>query len=511
VSDFKNRRKFLQDSTVVTAGMLAGASSKRASADEPTSETPNPPNRKHAAHATPHDGRHMQHAAGYLPIEVFGVPTLPYEMDGDVKVFQLVCEPVKRSFIPGWTFDVWGYNGSVPGPTIEAMEGDRVRIHVTNNLPELTSMHWHGLELPVAMDGVPGVCQDPIMPGETFTYEFDLIQNGTYFYHSHMPMQELIGMIGFFIIHPKEPYQPAVDRDFGLVLQEWAVLPNNTVPNTLSMEFNWLTFNGKAGPDTTPLIVKLGDRVRIRFINMGMDHHPIHIHGNTWHVTGTEGGRIQQSAWVPGNTVLVGVAQARDVEFEAKYVGDWMLHCHLPHHMMNHMMSMVGPMAHKKGVTGGKSMNNGMGMLEQGNALSDEFGPSFGRGMGFGSDSEGAFTNHIGVQHGGHEKTTEMRDTKGPAGGHEGHMNMPHGGHAMPGMENPWSVPGYPQDMFMPDDELYERPENYGLRKGWSGAVEGMTTLVRVLEPEMYEKIRELQKEAASMKPKPHRQHESKH
>ena len=157
-------------------------------------------------------------------------------------------------------------------------------------------------------------------------------------------------MLGMFILHPKQPQTPRVDRDFGLVIQEWALLPNNNVPNTLAMEFNWLTFNGKAGPDCTPMLVRQGERVRIRMINIGMDHHPIHMHGVTFYVTGTEAGRVPQSMWIPQNTVLVGVAQARDIEFDAKYVGDWMLHCHLPHHMMNQMVTMVGPMSHGSGM-----------------------------------------------------------------------------------------------------------------------------------------------------------------
>ena len=150
-------------------------------------------------------------------------------------------------------------------------------------------------------------------------------------------------MLGAFIMHPKTAYTPHVDKDFVILLQEYAVLPNNTVPNTMNMEFNWLVFNGKTGPATTPLMVRLGDRVRIRTINLGMDHHPIHLHGHTFHMTGTEGGRIPEAAWMPGNTVLVGVAQSRDVEFVANNPGDWMLHCHLPHHMMNQMSSNVGP------------------------------------------------------------------------------------------------------------------------------------------------------------------------
>jgi len=267
-------------------------------------------------------------------------------MDNGVKVFRLDPEVVKVQLVPGKEMYAWGYSGSVPGPTVEVNEGDRVRFIVTNKLPEATTVHWHGLEVPLNMDGVPFISQPLIEPGQTFVYEYTVHQNGTFFYHSHMAMQEMMGMIGLFIIHPKQPYSPRVDKDFGIVLQEWALLPNNPIPNSLAMEFNWLTMNGKAGPATTPMIVKQGERVRLRIVNLGMDHHPMHIHGNQFYVTGTEGGRAPESTWFPGNTVLVGVAQARDVEFDAVYAGDWMFHCHLPHHMMNQMVSMVGPMAH---------------------------------------------------------------------------------------------------------------------------------------------------------------------
>src|SRR5579863_725168 len=159
-----------------------------------------------------------------------------------------------------------------------------------------------------------------------------------------MAMQEMMGMIGAFIMQPKEPYRPRVDRDFAIILQEYAILPNITVPNSMNMEFNWVTLNGRAAPATTPLIVRHGERVRIRLINLGMDHHPIHLHGHQFVVTGTEGGRQPETTWGPGNTVLVGVAQSRDFEFVANNPGDWMLHCHLPHHMMNQMASIAGPM-----------------------------------------------------------------------------------------------------------------------------------------------------------------------
>ena len=436
--------------------------------------------------------------AGLLMVETPDVSQLPFTFDNGVKVFNLVAEPVKREFLPGKIVDAWGFNGSVPGPTIQVSEGDRVRLIVENHLPEATSMHWHGFEVPIEMDGVPGISQEPIPPGGRFVYEFTLHQNGTYFYHSHMAMQEMMGMIGLFIMHPKEPYQPRVDKDFGIILQEWAILPNNSIPNTLSMEFNWLTMNGKAGPATTPLIVKLGERVRIRFVNLGMDHHPMHLHGNTFNVTGTEGGRAPQSTWRPENTVLVGVAQAREIEFDAKYPGDWMLHCHLPHHMMNQMVSMVGPMMEAgHGMRTGMGMEEGMGMLRQGSATSEENGPSLGRAIGIGADHEKATTNMPLTAPPNQEMPGMTHDMQNMPG-------MSHDKQNMPGMQmenkNPALVPGYPQDMFMPMDEMVAKPETFGLRKGWSGGMMGMMTLVRVLPPELYDKIMEL-KQQPNQKP----------
>lgn len=416
----------------------------------------------------PEAGRTWRARAGIVPFETADLPKLPWTMEGGVKVFRLTAEPVRTEFIPGRTVDAWGFNGSVPGPTIEVNQGDRVRLIVENRLPELFSMHWHGLEVPIGMDGVPGISQDPIPPGGKFVYEFPLHQHGTFFYHTHMPMQEMMGMIGFFIIHPSAAYEPRVDRDFGIVLQEWAILPNNTVPNSLSMEFNWLTLNGKAGPETTPMIVRKGERIRIRFVNLGMDHHPMHLHGNTFWVTGHEGARLPKSAWTPGNTVLVGVAQARDIEFEAKFVGDWMLHCHLPHHMMNQMVSMVGPVAHVgEGMHTGMGMQEGMGMLREGHALSENNGPSLGRAIGTGS---------------------EFEKPMGPLVGRAvGATSSSHAGHATSG--DPRTVPGYPQDMYMVMDEMFVKPETYGLRKGWTGGMQGMMTLVRVVEPDLYAEI----------------------
>lgn len=262
-----------------------------------------------------------------------------------------------------------------------------------------------------------------------------------------------------------------------MLLQEYAVLPNNIVPNSMNMEFNWLLINGRAGPATTPLIVRLGDRVRIRMINLGMDHHPIHLHGHTFVVTGTEGGRIPETAWFPGNTVLVGVAQAREIEFVANNPGDWMLHCHLPHHMMNQMSSNVGPMTRiSRGIPAGVNMENGMGMLtgEPGAPSRDGYGPSLGRGMGFGSTDDYAKTN-------GAISKQSMQGME---------METPNAGVAA----DADSIPGFPQDAYMEGpmmamDEMVEKPQNYGLPPGWSGFMQGMMTFVRVLPPDKYDEV----------------------
>lgn len=424
-----------------------------------------------------------------VAVQTSDINDLPFTLENGVKVFNLTAEPVKQVIVPGRTFDLWGFNGSAPGPTIQANEGDRVRIIFDNHLPEPTGIHWHGLELPNDMDGVIGVTQKLVMPGERFVYEFALHQHGTFFYHPHMAMQEMVGMLGGFIIHPRTQYAPRVDKDYLIALQEYAVLPNRTMPNSMNMEFNWLTFNGKAGPATTPLVVKQGDRVRIRIINLGMDHHPIHLHGFTFWVTGHEGARQPETMWLRGNTTLVGVAQARDIEFVADRVGEWMFHCHLPHHMMNQMSSNVGPMTRLgQGMQAGASMEEAMGMLRDGRATADNKAPSLGRGLGVGS-------------------TTDLARSNGPLSQNEADKamaNMPgmdHGamqGMSMPGLpKNANQVPLFPQDAFMEGpmmamDKEVDKPETYGLPPGWSGFVGGMMTLVRVLPPDQYNKIMDL-------------------
>jgi FtsP/CotA-like multicopper oxidase with cupredoxin domain len=277
----------------------------------------------------------------YTPVIVPNGVTLPWKLVGGVKVFHLVAEEVAHELVPGLEVRCWGYNGHVHGPVIEAVEGDRVRIYVTNRLPEPTTAHWHGVLTPNGMDGVGGLNQRTIKPGETFKYEFTLRQSGTLMYHSHHDemTQMALGMTGMFIIHPRRRPAKRVDRDFVLLLHEWRVDPGAKRPDPNEMtEFNILTMNAKVYPATAPLVARTGERVRIRFGNLSaMDHHPIHLHGHHFNVVGTDAGEIPVSAQWPEATVLVPVGSTRTVEFIAAEPGDWAMHCHMTHHVMNQM------------------------------------------------------------------------------------------------------------------------------------------------------------------------------
>lgn len=274
--------------------------------------------------------------------------TLPWRLVNGVKVGHLVAGPVEHEFAPGLRATCWGYNGSTPGPTLEAVEGDRLRIYVTNTLPEPTTVHWHGLVLPNGMDGVAGLNQPPIGPGETFVYEFTARYPGTYMYHPHFDemTQIALGMTGMFIVHPKRPRGPRVDRDFALMTHEFRLDVGASRPNPNEMkDFNVLTFNSKAFPGTAPLVVGRGERVRIRLGNLSpMDHHPIHIHGLSFEVTATDGGYVPESAQMPETTVLVPVGSTRVIEFTPEEPGDWAMHCHMTHHVMTQMGHDIPPM-----------------------------------------------------------------------------------------------------------------------------------------------------------------------
>jgi manganese oxidase len=276
----------------------------------------------------------------YTPVFTPNGVSLPFKIVGGVKVYHLVAEEIVHEVAPGLVVNCWGYNGRTPGPTIEAVQGDRVRIFVTNRLKAPTSIHWHAIILPNGMDGVAGMTQPSIPPGETYVYEYIFPDAGSFMYHSHFDdmTQEGMGLVGSLVVHPRDGRR-RVDRDFVLLLHEWFIEAGTSRPDPFEMnDFNVLTINGKVSPATHPLVARLGHRVRIRIGNLSaMDHHPIHLHGHAFKITDTDGGHIPESAQWPETTVLVAVGQTRTLEFVADNPGDWIMHCHMTHHTMNQM------------------------------------------------------------------------------------------------------------------------------------------------------------------------------
>jgi manganese oxidase len=278
----------------------------------------------------------------YNPVVTLNGWTAPWRMNAGVKEFHLVAEPVEREIAPGMVARLWGYNGQSPGPTIEVVEGDRVRIFVTNKLPEATSIHWHGQRLPNGMDGVVGLNQRAIPVGKTYVYEFVARRPGTFMYHPHADemVQMAMGMMGFWVTHPREEHAAinTVDRDFCFLLNAYDIDPGSVVPKINTMtDFNLLTFNSRAFPGIDSMNVRHNDRVRIRVGNLTMTNHPIHIHGHEFEVTGTDGGPTPPGSRWPEVTVDIAVGQMRQMEFIADEEGDWAFHCHKSHHTMNPM------------------------------------------------------------------------------------------------------------------------------------------------------------------------------
>jgi FtsP/CotA-like multicopper oxidase with cupredoxin domain len=324
-----SRRHFLQNSSLLLGAALvskveAASIPEAAVMDSARTQTP----------TFPASGR------PYQPVVTLNGWTLPWRMKNGWKEFHLVAEPVEREFATGMVGHLWGYNGQSPGPTIEAVEGDKVRIFVTNKLPEHTAVHWHGMILPCGMDGVGGLTQPQIKPGQTFVYEFELKKSGTFMYHPHADemVQMAMGMMGLFIVHPKNPRFMVVDRDFAFLIAAYDIDPGTYTPRVNTMtDFNTWTFNSRVFPAIDPLVVALGDKVRIRVGNLTMTNHPIHLHGHTFEVTGTDGGWVPKTARWPEVTADVAVGQMRAIEFHADAAGDWAFHCHKSHHTMNAM------------------------------------------------------------------------------------------------------------------------------------------------------------------------------
>ena len=276
----------------------------------------------------------------YRPVVTLNGWSLPWRMNNGWKEFHLVAEPVVREIAPGMKANLWGYNGQSPGPTIECVEGDKVRMFVTNRLPEHTTIHWHGILLPNGMDGVGGLNQPHIPVGKTFVYEFVMTKSGTFMYHPHADemVQMAMGMMGSIVVHPKDPGFMRVDRDFVFMLGAFLIHPGAHTPTVAEMsDFNLWVWNSRAFPGIDSLPVRLGDRVRIRIGNLSMTSHPIHIHGHDFEVTCTDGGWVQKSARWPETTINVPVGAMRAFEFVADNPGDWAFHCHKSHHVMNAM------------------------------------------------------------------------------------------------------------------------------------------------------------------------------
>ena len=331
------RRDFIRAGTAVAGGALLSRESAALAQAAGSAAVPG------AEHNAPGAASRPKVVApgGQVAVVTPNGTTLPWRLVGGVKIGHLIAHPIKHEFAPGLEGDCWGYNGRTPGPTLEAVEGDKVRLYVTNRLPERTSVHWHGVLLPNGMDGVAGLNQKPIKVGETFKYEFTFSKAGTFMYHPHFDemTQMALGMVGMIVVHPRRLRGPRVDRDFVLMTHEWKIVPGMRRPDPTEMiDFNVLTFNSKAFPGTEPLVVGRNERVRIRLGNLSAtDHHPIHLHGYHFKVTATDGGSIPEAGQWPETTVLVPVGSTRDIEFVADAPGDWALHCHMTHHIMNQM------------------------------------------------------------------------------------------------------------------------------------------------------------------------------
>lgn len=285
------------------------------------------------------------------------VPDLPFEICHGIKYFELVAEPVRREILPDLFINARGYNGTVPGPTIQVFPGDDVNIRVINRLPEPTSVHWHGLDVPNVMDGVPDVEPSPqIDSGKYFDYRFRIANPpGTHMYHTHFytVIQEMMGLGGAFIILDPNRQNQYIHKDYFIMLQEFhakglkmgEVKPGVYDIDPMGDDFNFFTMNGRCFPFTTPISVVMGENIRIRLGNIGHSAHPIHIHGHQFAVSASDGNGIPVQTRLVKTTINVASGETYDLEFKANNPGVWPFHCHIPHHMSNNMQKPMGGMS----------------------------------------------------------------------------------------------------------------------------------------------------------------------
>jgi manganese oxidase len=291
---------------------------------------------------------HPRLVGGRYGLDTQGGRELPARIENGVKVFDLEASIIRWTILPGKTVDAYAFNGQVPGPRLHFRQGDRVRINVTNRMPESTSVHWHGLILPNVMDGPAEITQDPIQKNQTYHYEFTAVQSGTYFYHSHdhVDRQQALGLYGAMIIDPPEA-DPSLqaDHDYTLMLQEWLLREGLTYP-AMPMDGaqpNFFTINGRAYPATDTIPMRVGETLKVRFIGSGNGFiHPMHIHGGPFVVVARDGETLPQSARFKADTINVGPGQRYDVIWTAQRPGKWLIHCHIGHHTTNNNVEARG-------------------------------------------------------------------------------------------------------------------------------------------------------------------------
>ena len=271
------------------------------------------------------------------------VPNLPSTVVGEVREFRLRAHVFQQQLatFPYRMAEVWGYNGSTPGPTAIAYDGERVRFVVQNDLPEPTTVHFHGAHEPNEADGVPGVSQPkPIPPGGSYVYEFTPGHAGTFAYHSHTnsATQELKGLDGFFIVLPRrEAARDRVDRDYAFVLQSWFFQGDGqpVVVFPPGGDFNFHTMNGKTRDAASEMRVRVGEKIRVRFYNASQLVHSMHQHGFDLTIESQNGHERVDRPVV--TTVDEGPGNFHEVVFTPDKPGRWLVHCHFPHHTSNAM------------------------------------------------------------------------------------------------------------------------------------------------------------------------------
>jgi len=304
--------------------------------------------------------------ASFFAIHIATQPSVEYSAvepprqmlpGGQVREFYLSAQPGSWKIMDDFSIEAWTYNGNVPGPELRVREGDLVRAKVNNSLSVPTTIHWHGIELENAMDGVPGLTQQSIQPGETFTYQFVAYPAGTRMYHSHQdPSSQLeLGLYGALIIEPRQPKGRRYDQEYVAILDE---LAQDFTPNVAlgqehiehenagngrggALQYDFFLINGRAGDAIPPMEIKKGERLLLRLINLGNLPHSMHLHGHTFTIVSTDGNPVPPDARLRKDTILLGPGERYDLEIVGTNPGVWLFHCHMPNHGENGMMTYL--------------------------------------------------------------------------------------------------------------------------------------------------------------------------